>query len=341
MIDNGSTLMVIGNGFDVQCGLKSRYEDFFEWLRKDESKALALNNLWAHYFLNQPPKEPNWDDIEAHVARFLCEPSYQSPKFLLEMDAQIIVKANLPDSIKKGSEASYIHYYSQNRRPPGIYWYLEELNKFESMFGEYLKSEVENNDSYLPNATKLMNMLIEDNEELDIITFNYTNPFESIGFDKAIGKVTHVHGTYAEDNIIFGVDATAKLQNNAHIFTKTHRKMLQKSPSRALPKNVHTIKLYGHSLGDADYSYFHSMFDNYNLYGSDVELKFYFSIYDESKKTEIERSASDRVYRLINVYGTTLDNKDKGKNLLHKLLLEGRLKIEFLDDLEKTIVETM
>jgi len=26
---NGSTLLIIGNGFDLQCGLKSGYSDFF------------------------------------------------------------------------------------------------------------------------------------------------------------------------------------------------------------------------------------------------------------------------------------------------------------------------
>ena len=32
-----------------------------------------------------------------------------------------------------------------------------------------------------------------------------------------------------------------------------------------------------------------------------------------------------RVYELINTYGNTFDNKDHGKNLLHKMLLEGRI----------------
>lgn len=34
------------------------------------------------------------------------------------------------------------------------------------------------------------------------------------------------------------------------------------------------------------------------------------------------------VTKLISSYGKTLDNKDYGKNLLHKLLLEGRLTLK-------------
>ena len=212
-----------------------------------------------------------------------------------------------------------------------LYWFLEELKKFESIFTQYLKEEVESNDNYLSNATKLMNMMIKDNEKVDIINFNYTNPFNSDyshsdgrQLKDMVSSVTNVHGALDEDNIIFGVDATADLQSGAHIFTKTYRKMLQKkSPSRALPWHVHKIKFYGHSLGSADYSYFHSIFDNYNLYGGDlaygqprkeqVELQFYFTVYNESKKMEITRNATERVHSLVTAYGATLDNKDKGK----------------------------
>ena len=79
------------------------------------------------------------------------------------------------------------------------------------------------------------------------------------------------------------------------------------------------IKFYGHSLSEADYSYFQSIFDYYNLYENNkVSLTFYYSKGFEQ---------TEKVYRLINTYGKTLSNKDQGKNLTHKLLLENRLKI--------------
>ena len=155
---------------------------------------------------------------------------------------------------------------------------------------------------------------------------------------RLVGTIKNVHGTCANKDIIFGVDATARLSPGAHIFTKTCRKMLQKNTTNMLLKNVKTIKFYGHSLGEADYSYFQSLFDRYNLYGDSPEntlaLQFYFTIFDEKKEAEIIRDATDSVYNVITVYGTTLDNKDKGKNLLHKLLLEGRVQIKFLPNIQ-------
>jgi hypothetical protein len=36
------------------------------------------------------------------------------------------------------------------------------------------------------------------------------------------------------------------------------------------------IKFYGHSLGEADYSYFQAIFDSVKLYGGGTRLVFYF-----------------------------------------------------------------
>ena len=198
--------------------------------------------------------------------------------------------------------------------------------------------------------------MITGGNKANVLSFNYTNPFRFImstsSADDNIESVSNVHGTYEKDDIIFGVDATEELLSDTFIFSKTYRKMLQGVPNRALPMNIKEIKFYGHSLGKADYSYFQSIFDFYNLYGDSqygesqsgvnpVTLQFYFTIYNELKEIEIERSAAKNVYELISAYGKTLDNKDKGKNLLHKLLLEGRIQIKFLEKLESPDGKTL
>ena len=63
-----------------------------------------------------------------------------------------------------------------------------------------------------------------------------------------------------------------------------------------------------------------------DLYGGSVTLCFYFSDYC----AEEEERTYGRVSRLLSVYGTTMDNKDHGKNLIHKLLLENRPIIRLL-----------
>ena len=64
-----------------------------------------------------------------------------------------------------------------------------------------------------------------------------------------------------------------------------------------------------------------------NLYDSPVILKFLYSSSDPNQG----RDLFTKVNQLITRYGQTLDNKDHGKNLLHKLLLEDRIQIRQVD----------
>lgn len=169
----------------------------------------------------------------------------------------------------------------------------------------------------------------------NILSFNYTALFNILQVESPC-LYNNVHGKLcmhpcAENctdcNIIFGIDDTviqSQDENSGlYKFSKTYRKMLNSHAGNHIlpPKDnqLIEIKFYGHSLNEADYSYFQSIFDYYNLYeNNNVSLIFYYSKGFEQ---------TDKIYQLINTYGKTLSNKDQGKNLTHKLLLENRLKI--------------
>lgn len=96
------------------------------------------------------------------------------------------------------------------------------------------------------------------------------------------------------------------------------------------------IKFFGHSLSEADYSYFQSIFDAVDLYGGDTRLVFYYRPHGKKGETEkvmvekARREVHKNVTKLLAAYGESFDNKDHGKNLMHKLLLEGRLMVRRL-----------
>lgn len=176
---------------------------------------------------------------------------------------------------------------------------------------------------------------------VNILSFNYTNLFDILNF-KSPCRYSNVHGKLCNNqcndncsssNVIFGIDDSViqsqGVDSNLRLFSKTYRKMLAFSdPINILPPKdkIIEIKFYGHSLSEADHSYFQSIFDYYDLYSNNnVSLIFYYSKGYENY---------DAVYKLINKYGETLNNKDQGNNLLHKLLLENRLKIAIIHDQE-------
>lgn len=170
----------------------------------------------------------------------------------------------------------------------------------------------------------------------NILSFNYTALFDILSVGSPC-LYSNVHGKLCNkncikscesSNVIFGIDdiiiQSQGTSSELRKFSKTYRKMYALgNPSNILPPNTSNpieIKFYGHSLSEADYSYFQSIFDYYDLYGnSNVSLTFHYSMGYEQH---------DAIYKLISEYGKSLTNKEQGKNLIHKLLLENRLIIK-------------
>lgn len=221
-------------------------------------------------------------------------------------------------------------------------WLMAELISYEFKFAEYIQkqSEAAEND-YSDRSLRLLNNVLLDeiniNSELKstlrvtLLNFNYTSPSQ-YGLNNAnIMSLNNIHGQCDNRNTIFGFDH-AELEPNspAYLFSKTSRLLESKMNGHGnnnflLPEPCDQIIFFGHSLGTYDYSYFQSLFDLYDIYGSKIKLIFKYSIFDSDRSKEIKKETHSNVVNLIARYGKSMDNADKGKNLMHKLLLENRL----------------
>lgn len=200
---------------------------------------------------------------------------------------------------------------------------------------------------------------------LDILNFNYslnqTNIFqiesrvENITPLK-INSFTNIHGI-ATDSLenqdkfpapIFGIDSydvfKSSKRNDANfddpriIFTKSFRLMdnhVNDIRTSNFQDKVDVITFLGHSLSHADYSYFESIFDKYQILNSDVKLEFYYYPGEVKDKTKLEIQAENKrqerktmknVVELLTSYGETAANVH-GENIVNKLMLEQRLSV--------------
>lgn len=217
----------------------------------------------------------------------------------------------------------------------------ENINEIIYMEEKRFEERIASNHTI--TSWRYVNVLFEEFSNLktvSILNFNYTDIFDVLEVQSPC-CYTNVHGKLCGSkckqdcnaaNVIFGIDdnliQSQSISSELRLFSKTYRKMINsESETRILPPNDGNpieIKFYGHSLSEADYSYFQSIFDYYDLYeNSKVSLMFYYS-----KPYEI----FDAAYNLISDYGKTLVNKEQGKNLIHKLLLENRLHIQEVKD---------
>ncbi|PST48442.1 hypothetical protein COO72_07805 [Bifidobacterium callitrichos] len=230
---------------------------------------------------------------------------------------------------------------------------FKEIHIIEDCFAKYLSDAIKNEPLYLYTSRYLYQTIAQSgsntpikNQRNAIISFNYTTPLLHTPKEKSIICQRNIHGNLDQFNLsttntyhlIFGIDGQgySNQPKEVYQFTKTARVLnlhQQNTPDNNCSmfdflRNKHPIdevKFFGHSLSDADYSYFQSIFDHINLYAGTTKLTFY--------GTKRHPADPDAVIQLITKYGTTITPAAHGKNLLHKLLIEERIKIEEINTL--------
>lgn len=385
-----SQLIILGNGFDLTCGLSSKYSDFFQkrlseeqieiifssyedykdYLEITQSRSVSYNiskniheifeniTIWDLIFhMNRLHKDVNWCDVENIMDNFLNNTHMNNNVNIYIKDIQHALERRYKkvelikldsNHVCKEMYCSYfiVDFYDTVKKRIPDYdlpkFFMDELKILESSFSDYLKKSSgyetavykERSIALLKN---LKNFPVENPlEACNILNFNYTSPIYESNYDRInLQNMVHVHGSLADDNIIFGIDQNKIPSNSpAYSFTKTYRKFLSmksyqdENHSPLLQIDVQQIKIFGHSLSQLDYSYFQSIFDFYNIYDNNTQIFFFYTIYDQTLKEKIKNDFINSVVTLISDYGESLDNKDHGKNLIHKLMLENRILIE-------------
>jgi len=315
-------------------------KNYYRYLRvkKDDNFSPTFNfndiSFWDLYFIFSKESIPfEWNSIENQILSFL-EFIRKSKSY---SEGYGLSRTWFNNTIYLASSYFYLYFPKERfSKFKSIDNFLKsELLILEKSFSKYLNSEIIIHHNYHKNYANLFDSIKGTTryEYVQVIDFNYTNPFLR-NVSKSDLSISHVHGSLEKGDIIFGIDSqNIKPSSPDYKFTKTYRQLIGNYASRpdnpSLPnKNtLECIVFYGHSLSKADYAYFQSMFDHYNIYDSDVKLIFFYSIYDLEKSLEIKSEMVERVIKLLEAYSATITNQDHGKNLIHKLLLENRISI--------------
>lgn len=138
---------------------------------------------------------------------------------------------------------------------------------------------------------------------------------------------------------IFGIDSQNIIKDSLTddlriLFTKSYRIMdngVNRIRESGDYSDIDKITIYGHSLGRADYSYFETIFDEVDLYNSDVMVEyFYYQGNSEVERILNKRTAITKMFNLLTDYGKSL-GETHGANIVAKLDLEKRLSVVPMD----------
>lgn len=261
-------LFVIGNGFDLAHGLKTKYEDFREYLEEYGEKFLYdLEGMYG--FCRESNRECIkkclWEKFEKNL-------SYIN-------DAEIIDFATGIEMLLEGGDIGIEDTLN-------AYW--EEQYGFIKNLNCYIKSWIEKIDLNINRKSKIIS------EELNdlFLTFNYTLVLENVyGIDN--NSILHIHGSVDgkhDYEPVIGHGEYSKIYEMKQRAYDASEKFLEKETSiynaiasyyeRTLKDVQHFIKInnnffirlediteifiVGHSLGEVDMPYFQKIKDNVN-----------------------------------------------------------------------------
>ena len=240
------TLLIVGNGFDLSIGFKTSYGDF---MKSSYFPHEETSNLCS-YLHKQYEENMGWIDIEnelSEYSRILTTKKLNAKKFNTILDI---------DSLR------------------------EEYDELKSSLKFYLQEETKRAFGPSPDnpAKRVIDQLPANSK---IISFNYKSIIERMTRDRfctSKGNLLHIHGSLAPyDDIVFGVEDSAKLSKEHVFLYKAHSRHLKVQEFSDWLNSAERIIFYGYSLGDTDRQYFEKFFRK--LCSSDsiyTELIFYY-----------------------------------------------------------------
>lgn len=253
---------LIGNGFDLNLGMRTRYEDFYkDYLSRSENDSAIVRDFIDFVKGRKEAGNENWSDMESALGEYFVK-----------------IKT-APMAIELYNHLKYsLSEYITNE---------EEMYKFDkdqkNVFFEYLKNPYLCNGILPKERTeiyKYIYMLSSENWSIRLMTFNYTRTIENIlgnSFSESpiqigthqtggvieLSGIEHIHG-FTKERMIFGVNDVSQIANDELKGVEEITNRYVKSDCNAICglehnekceswiRNANLICLFGLSFGKTD-----------------------------------------------------------------------------------------
>lgn len=259
-----NSILIIGNGFDLDLGIKTKYIDFAnsEYWPFEERVSFEENTL--PFFLNsRKNKVETWFDLEELLAKFA-------------RDNSILSQEKINDTMRD------FEFLKKRLK--------EYLEKQEDVFFEEMKENTQTN-----KASHLILKVFFKKQGRKIYTFNYTNTQKIAkslisGFED---NVTHIHGSIKENNIILGTGDQRDIPDPFFQFYKSASPNYSSNNLVEDLNNADKIYIFGHSLGRNDHDYFSDFFkmasSNPKIPQYSKKIKIRIFTYDNNSEIDIKK----------------------------------------------------
>ena len=223
-------IFIIGNGFDLDLGLKTKYSDFAHsdfWPQPDGT---VVPNLKA--YLEEKRDTESWFDIENELLKYA--------------------------SAERARELSMLQRASYNVTRDIAYF-----AKLQEALCQYIKEQQTKDLNKTSAASQVLQAVMQNGYFDSIYSFNYTN-LGTIAAKLGITSpkaYTHIHGKVDDNSIILGVDET-KLMDGYELLHKTMSAHYRSHNIFNDLSSASEVVIFGLSFGQIDYTYFDRFFES-------------------------------------------------------------------------------
>lgn len=324
-------VLVLGNGYDLDLGLKTSYKDFWEssYCPKSYPAPLIkhLNERWPDSL-----DKVKWYDLENELLEYfkwiknnpgriydvVSPPEHECLK---AFNPKCLVREHYPDyseQIKQLTRSGIIQFNDGGFNAYMTIPFLEDLK--ESAVWRDQKAFKLIKEGLCKYISKVCDITIDDNtcafnvlsalvngqiwgDTLQIYTFNYTKLQGPHGSNLA--EITHhIHGTCVNENIIIGTQDSPLFNNDYDFMQKSFDPDFNPPGLVYDLLNADDIVIFGHSIGVNDRQYFKSFFQQQTSTSKPKRKKITIFTRDDKSEIEIKRSLQEMTdHNLSTLYG--------------------------------------
>ena len=320
MTEPRKIVLILGNGFDLDLGLKTSYKDFWEseYCPKDYPAPLIhhLNQRWSDNL-----EAVKWYDMENELLNYyksLSDPSMGSDilttdeiEFLKHFTSYGFQcswyddKIELVQSLVNKGVLSYRAYpipsVGEHLKEDALQSPIWRDRKALVLIKESLCNYLKSIDKPIPESLSVafhlllaMTKCLEAGNTIDIYTFNYTR-VQLRGYSIDGLPVHYMHGNCEDGKIIVGTRDGTYMVPEYDFLQKVMDDSFAPPDIVSALKNSNEVIIFGHSLGENDRQYFERFFnqqaDGNNLSKTDI---FIFTR-DTNSKADIKRSLQSMI----------------------------------------------
>ncbi len=303
-------VVILGNGFDLDLGLKTSYKDFWEseFCPKDYPAPLInhLNQQWPDNL-----EAVKWYDLENELLKYygaIKDPinpedyiTEKEKNYLKDLRPYYLSYGVPPDKVDLANsllEKGVIRYrgdalptydcpFQEDTQLPPIERDKKALSLIKEKLCEYLKTLSRPEQSSYSCASYLLpaiNRCRGKGHIVDLFTFNYT----SVNFNK---RHTHyMHGNCVDGNIIIGTRDDVSMASTYDFLQKGMDEYFSPPDIVSALKDADEVIIFGHSLGENDRQYFAPFFLKQTNYDNPVKKDITIFTRDGNSQQEIKRA---------------------------------------------------